>query len=251
MLAAFGVNHVCRRLGSQINENWSLEGMVKARERLEKFGIKLDQVLCPLTNSFPNILLGKSPERDREVDRFCELIRAVSKAGIPSLQYFFTLVGVPRTGRVPGRGSATHDSFYYEKAQQEPLTAAGLVSEEQYWERITFVLKRPAPVAEECKVKLACHPHDPAMPYGETYRGIHRVLTTPKALQQFLDIVPSKYHCLHFCQGTVAEMIEKPGEQIYDVIRHFGKQGKIVSVHFRNIRGTRGNFIRISVLSSY
>jgi mannonate dehydratase len=124
------------------------------------------------------------------------------------------------------------------------------VSEEQYWERITFVLKRAVPVAEEHKVKLACHPHDPAMPYGKTFRGVHRILTTPKALQRFLDIVPSKYHCLHFCQGTVAEMLEKPGEQIYDVIRQFGSQGKIASVHFRNIRGTRANFVRPSSMKA-
>ncbi len=37
-------------------------------------------------------------------------------------------------------------------------------------------------------------------------------------------------------------MLEKPGEEIYDVIRWFGSRGKIVNVHFRNIRGRRGDF---------
>jgi mannonate dehydratase len=32
-------------------------------------------------------------------------------------------------------------------------------------------------------------------------------------------------------------MLEKPGEQIYDVIRWFGSRGKIFNVHFRNIKG--------------
>ncbi len=48
---------------------------------------------------------------------------------------------------------------------------------------------------------------------------------------------PSPYHGLNFCQGTVAEMLEKPGVQIYDVIKYFGSREKIFNVHFRNIRG--------------
>ncbi len=37
-------------------------------------------------------------------------------------------------------------------------------------------------------------------------------------------------------------MLEKPGEQIYDVIRYFGSRGKIFNVHFRNIKGGFLNF---------
>ena len=37
-------------------------------------------------------------------------------------------------------------------------------------------------------------------------------------------------------------MLEKPGAQIYDVIREFGGRGKIFSVHFRNIAGGFLNF---------
>ena len=37
-------------------------------------------------------------------------------------------------------------------------------------------------------------------------------------------------------------MLAKPGEEIFDVIRHFGTRGKIFSVHFRNIAGGFLNF---------
>ena len=37
-------------------------------------------------------------------------------------------------------------------------------------------------------------------------------------------------------------MLEKPGEQIFDVIRYFGSRGKIFNVHFRNIREGFLNF---------
>jgi len=52
----------------------------------------------------------------------------------------------------------------------------------------------------------------------------------------------SPYHGLNFCQGTVCEMLENPGEEIFDVIRWFGERRKIFNVHFRNIRGGRLDF---------
>ena len=35
-------------------------------------------------------------------------------------------------------------------------------------------------------------------------------------------------------------MLDRPGEQIYDVIRYFGERKKIFNVHFRNIKGHIG-----------
>lgn len=244
VLAALGVNHVVETLPREIDDSWTADSMIRLRERTEKFGIHVEQILCPLSDTFRNIIRAKSPERDREIDRVCELIRSVAKAGIPTLQYYLNaLIGVPRTGLKPGRGGSLGTAFVYEEAKQEPpLTDVGPLTEEQYFERAAYFLKRVIPVAEEHKVRMGSHPHDPSMPYGRSFRGIHRALTTPRNLQRFLDLVPSKYHCYHFCQGTVGEMLEKPGEQIYDVIRHFGRQGRIISVHFRNITGTRGNF---------
>src|SRR6202007_1284218 len=73
-------------------------------------------------------------------------------------------------------------------------------------------------------------------------RGVHRVLGSVEGLKRFVDIVPGKYHGLNFCQGTVAEMVESPGKEIYVVIRDFGSRGKIFNVHFRNVRGGFLNF---------
>jgi mannonate dehydratase len=75
------------------------------------------------------------------------------------------------------------------------------------------------------------------MPPGKGYRGVETVLGTVDGLKRFVSIKASPYHGLNFCQGTVAEMLDKPGEQIFDVIRYFGTRKKIFNVHFRNIRG--------------
>ena len=44
---------------------------------------------------------------------------------------------------------------------------AGPVDADVYWERITYFLERVVPVAEEYKVRMACHPQDPGMPNGK------------------------------------------------------------------------------------
>lgn len=250
ILAAFGVNHICSALPSaRLDKQWSVEGLLKLKERVESFGIKLDMVPLPLSSSYitraenPNIMLGKSPERDREIDDICQMIKNTAKAGIPALKYNLSILGVIRTESTRGRGGASYSAFVYDQAKQEPsLTEAGPVDADKYWERIIYFLQRVIPVAEEFKVKLACHPHDPGMPQDKGYRGVNTVLGSVSGLKRFVDIVPSKYHGLNFCQGTVSEMLQNPGEEIFDVIRYFGSRGKIFNVHFRNIRGGVLNF---------
>jgi len=250
VLAALGVNHICSALPSpKFDEQWSLAGLMKLRERVESFGITLDMIPLPLSSSYitkaenPNIMLAKSPERDREIDDLCQMIRNTARAGIPALKYNMSILGVVRTESTPGRGGSSYSTFVYDLArQQPPQTEAGPVNADEYWERITYFLKRVVPVAEEYKVRLACHPHDPGMPFDKGYRGVHTVLGSVAGLKHFLEIMPSKYHGLNFCQGTVSEMLRNPGEEIFDVIRYFGSRGKIFNVHFRNIRGGFLNF---------
>ncbi len=249
-VAALGVTHICSSLPSaKFDENWSLEGLTRLRERVESFGIKLESVPLPLSSNYitksesPDIMLGKNPERDREIDNICKMIENCSRAGIPAVKYNLTILGVVRTDRTPGRGGSSYSTFVYQQAKQEPpLTEAGPVSREEMWERITYFLKRVIPVAEQYKVKMACHPHDPGMPEREGYRGVHRVLGSVDGLKRFIAINPSPYHGLNFCQGTVSEMLEDPAGQIFEVIRYFGVRKKIFNVHFRNIHGRFLNF---------
>ncbi len=250
VLAGFGVNHICSRLPSErLDEKWSVESLMRLRERVESFGHTLDIVPLPMSSNYitkfelPNIMLGKGPERDREIDDVCQMIRNTARAGIPSLKYNMTFLGVVRTESTRGRGGSEYSTFVYDKAKQDPpLTEAGPIDADRYWERITYFLERVVPVAEEYKVKLSCHPQDPGMPRGKGFRGVETVLGSVEGLKKFVSIKESAYHGLNFCQGTVSEMLEKPGEQIFDVIRYFGSRRKIFNVHFRNIRGGFLNF---------
>jgi mannonate dehydratase len=248
--AAFGVNNICSGLPSaKVDEAWSVDALSRFRERVESFGVSLDMVPLPMSSSeiskaeLPAIYLDKSPERDRAIDQICELIRNCAKAGIMQVKYNFTLIGIPRSGTAKGRGPSRYSEFVFERAKQDPpLTIAGKVDADTYWERITYFLEKVVPVAAEYKVKMGCHPQDPGVPKGTGWRGVDAVLGSPDGLKRFVSIKENPYHGLNFCQGTVSEQLEKPGEQIFDVIRYFGSRKKIFSVHFRNIEGGFLNF---------
>jgi len=125
--------------------------LTRLRERIEKFGIRLEMIELPTnstiaTSGIKNVLLGKSPERDREIDGICQMIRNAQKAGIPSLKYNLTILAVVRSEPTPGRGGAMYSTFDYAKAKEDPpLTEAEPVSVDPTWERITYFLERVVP----------------------------------------------------------------------------------------------------------
>lgn len=249
-LARYGVTNVCAR--ARVSEgrlHSTVDELLDLRRMAERHKLSLDildPVMLPSSHidreRNPAIMLADSPQRERDVEQFQQLIRNCAAAGIPCLKYNMSILGVLRTGHVQGRGGAMFGEWDAGKAAPPtPLTRAGTVSEDAFWERITWFLDRVVPVANECKVRLACHPHDPGTPPAG-YQGVHRVLGTIDGLKRFVSIRESQYHGLNFCQGTVSENLPDPKTQIFDVIRWFGSRGKIFNVHFRNIVGGRGHF---------
>ncbi|HLH15612.1 MAG TPA: mannonate dehydratase [Bryobacteraceae bacterium] len=253
-LARYGVRNICGypeipggRLYATVDE------LHRMQEIAGKFGVTVDCAAPPfLTSSHidrekhPAIMLAQSPERDRDIEALQTFIRNCAAAGIPSIKYNMSILGVLRLPqRTPGRGDATYSTWRLKDAHPAtPLTRAGRVDADAAWERITYFLERVVPVANEYKVRIACHPHDPGVP-PEGYQGVTRVLGTVDGLKKFISIHENPYHGLNFCQGTVSEMLRDPGQEIYDVIRYFGSRQKIFNVHFRNIRGHRDDFLEV------
>jgi len=111
----------------------------------------------------------------------------------------------------------------------------GIVSEEEQWENLRYFLECTVPVAEKAGVKMAMHPDDPPL---SPIRGIARIMSSVENYQRLVDLVPSPYNGIALCQGNFALMTD----DLPAVIRHFGQQGKIHFVHFRDVRGTPENF---------
>ena len=252
-VARFGVDAICTspkvadptRLYPTVDE---MKGMLDIADKRKVKVELVDSVL--LTSSLidreknPAIMLAQSPQRDRDIEAFQNHIRTCAATGIRTLKYNMSILGVVRLEEVPGRGDTMYNRWNYKDAaaKNPPLTRAGEVSEDAFWERINYFLERVVPVAAENKVRIACHPQDPGMP-PEGYRGITNVLGTIDGLKKFISMHENPYHGLNFCQGTISEDLYHPNDEIGDVIRYFGSRKKIFNVHFRNIRGHRDDFV--------
>ncbi|TWU09093.1 Mannonate dehydratase [Symmachiella macrocystis] len=245
-----GVNHICGHPPKPGERGyWSVEDLQKTRDVCEEHDVSLDIVALPFLSSSHidrekrgAIMLGKSPERDRDIEHIQKMIANCAAVGIPAVKYNMSLLGVLRTERTPGRGGSTYSTWKAAEAVADPsLTRAGKISDDVIWERITYFLERIIPVCEEYKIRAACHPHDPGTPPGG-FQGLNRVLGTVDGLKKFVSINESDYHGLNLCLGSTAEMLEDPAGEIVDVIHHFGERNKIFNIHFRNIRGKRGDF---------
>ena len=108
---------------------------------------------------------------------------------MPSIKYNMSILGVLRTGRTPGRGDASYSTWKLAEAHPEDAAHASPATSmpTHFWERITYFLDRVIPVANEYKIRMACHPHDPGVP-PEGYQGVDRVLGTVDGLKQFITI---------------------------------------------------------------
>ena len=248
-----GVNNICGYPPHPGKRgHWTLDDLKRTKDLCEKHDVTLDMVALPfLTSSHidretrGSIMLAKSPQRDRDIADIHKMIEGCAKVGIPAFKYNMSILGVPRTKPTPGRGGSVYSTWKAKIAKPpKPLTRAGAVTPDKFWERITYFLDRVIPVCNEHKIRAACHPHDPGVP-ASGYQGVHRVLGTVEGLQKFVQIQESPYHGLNLCLGSVAEMLQNPKKEIHDAIRWFGRRRKIFNIHFRNIRGHRGDFMEV------
>ena len=162
--AQLGVRHVCVDPPGDPH-HWSLDDLRRHKEHVESFGLSLDMVQLPLSSrpiekaESPHILLAKEPERQREIDSICGLIERLAAAGIPAAKYNLCIIGIPRTEREPGRGGSRNAAFRWSRADQSaPPGRAGILSEDENWERIDHFLGAVVPVATAAKVRLRPKP---------------------------------------------------------------------------------------------
>jgi mannonate dehydratase len=212
---------------------WDLLTLLRMKSQVESIGLNL--AVLEGAPPMEKAKLGL-PDRDEEIERFCLSIRNVGKAGIPIVCYnFMAGFGWFRTSTsTRTRGDARTSAFDYDLVKDAPPTQFGNISEEQTWENYRYFMKRVMPVAEEAKVKLALHPDDPPV---SPLLGISRIFTSVEAFDKALQIAPSEYHGLTFCQGCFSEM----GVDIPKTIHHYGK--KIFFAHFRDVRGGPLKFV--------
>ena len=241
MMRQCGVDYAVCQGGLQAIPNaaaeeqpWSLSSLRSAQQAYEKCGLEL--AVWEGRPNMEKIKLGL-PGRDEEIEVVCAMLRNMGELGIPVwCSMWMPILGVMRTSfELPTRAGARVSGFDHAQLEDESLTEHGVVCEDEQWDNLRYFLERTVPTAETAGVKMAMHPDDPPL---SPIRGVARIMSNLDNYQRLVDLVPSEANGIALCQGNFALMTD----DLPAAIRHFGNQGKIHFVHFRDVRGTPENF---------
>lgn len=238
----------------------TVDQLVALREKAESYGLIFEAIENVPIQFYLKAMLGL-PGRDEEIAEYQTTIRNMGRAGIPILGYHFMPNSVWSTSRAEeGRGGARVRVFDMATvaatapAQQRQFapqiadprffemldyTAAHPVSEAQMWDNYAYFMKAVLPVAEEAGVQLALHPDDPPV---DELGGVARLFKNPAGFKKAYEMVGhSPAWGLDLCLGCCSEM---PGgaANVREMIEFFGPKGKILYIHFRDVKGSVPHF---------
>ena len=230
--------HWCRL--DVYSKDFGYEALAHTRDNYEKHGLRIFSVInyARLT---PALLLGGS-DREAQLQVFARSIGDLGRLGIPvcDMSWIGLLPGsqVFNTSTADLNGIQTRIFDTAEYAQIDKVAGRRWPAEEVR-DALKYFLDRMLPVAEASGVRIAIHPDDP--PIAEQ-GGVARILHTFEQFRQLFDLCGSPSLGVNFCVGTWTEAGVATGKPVLDAIRWFAAHGRLIDVHFRNIRGVLPRF---------
>ncbi len=237
---------------------WETKDIKALVDKTRKHGLVFEAIENVPTHFYNKVMLGL-PGRDEQIENYQRTLRNVGRAGVPILGFHFMPNSVWRTERrAPARGGAGATKFDMRELKGKtkrqlrkylPTTLGhampifdekdGVVTADQMWSNYEYFINAVLPVAEQAGVKLALHPDDPPVPM---LGGVARIFKEPEDFKRAWRLNPKSDHWgLDLCLGCCSEM---PGgaDNVREMIRFFGPKGRILYVHFRDVKGTVPNF---------
>jgi mannonate dehydratase len=167
-----------------------------------------------------------------------QTVRNMGTVGIPILGYHWIPASVWRTPEPKRlRGGARATRFHEAEHAEAPLSFDRQYSAGEMWDNYCWYLDRILPVAEEAGVRLALHPDDPPVP---VLGGVARIFGSLEGFRRAMDRYDSPNHGLDFCMGCWSEM--GGHENVMKGLDTFVPHGKIIYIHFRDVKGTADCF---------
>lgn len=257
-----------------VGEVWPEDRIFELKKIVEDAGLKFEVIES--VNVHEDIKLGL-PSRDRYIENYKQTIRNLAKAGVKVICYnFMPVFDWLRTDlakKLPDGSEVmeynhemlknmTPDELvksmekgsqgfslpgwesYRLKQLQSLFEMYKDVDENKLLQNLIYFLENIIPVCEQCDVKMAIHPDDPPW----SLFGLPRVVTNKENIEKFLKAVDSPYNGLTLCTGSLGANREN---NIPELIRYFGKMGRIHFMHVRNIKFTgERSFYETSHLST-
>jgi mannonate dehydratase len=197
------------------------------------------------------------PERDAKIEVYRQHLRSLAAAGIPYTTYAHMANGIWSTDREISRGASARA---YDAAAvgvgnwagtpyAPPLTHGRAYTEAEIWDNYTYFIRAVAPLAEELGVLIGIHPDDPPL---LALGGVPRcIFSSFDGYARALEIANSPNVGMCLCVGCWLEGGQGMGRGVIDTIQHFGRQGKIFKVHFRNVDAPLPHFVESFLNNGY
>ncbi|TPE70053.1 mannonate dehydratase [Halalkalibacterium halodurans] len=236
-----------------VGEVWPKEKILALKNDIERHGLTLDVIESVPVHE--DIKLGK-PTRDRYIENYKQTLRHLAECGIETVCYNFMPVFdwtrsqldfkledgsealiyeedvISRTNPLSGELELPGwDTSYENESLKGVLQAYKKISEEDLWDHLTYFVQAIMPVADEVGIKMAIHPDDPPW----SIFGLPRIVTNKANLERLLSLYDSPNHGITMCSGSLGA---NEANDLPEMIRHFGGQGRIHFAHARNIKRT-------------
>jgi mannonate dehydratase len=225
------------RRAKQLGVNWALGGGLPLpwqeagiRACIESYragGMNIVRLAFPYIDSIVLAL----PDRDEQLDKLRQSIRAAGRAGLKLIEYnFYVQRASEGYYEETGRAGAGYTAYDYDRVKGlPPLPGKGTHTADELWKNAEYMLKAIVPVAVESGIRLAIHPNDPPSLMSH---GSPQILATFAGWKRYLSLVDSPSNGLTYDCGVSRELGEDPVE----VCRYLGSRDRINHVHFRNVR---------------
>ncbi len=241
-------------------EVWTEEEIRAYVEEVHAAGLEVEVIES--VNVHEDIKMGL-PTRDRYIENYCTTIRNLAKYGIKVIVYnFMPVFDWLRTDLarlIPEDGS---NSLYFDEAELGAMTPVDLVrstiencngftlpgwepdrlaelettmnryksiTEDDLRANYKYFLGGILPTCEECGVKMAVHPDDPAWPIF----GLPRIAHSQADFDKIVALHDSPCNTLCLCTGSLGS---DPANDLPAIIRHFGAMDRIGCLHVRNVK---------------
>ena len=246
--------------GKAAGEVWTPEEIKAYMDEVHASGLECEVIES--VNVHEDIKMGL-PTRDSYIANFKTTVENLARYGVKVIVYnFMPVFDWLRTDlarEIPEDGS---NSLYFDEAELgemtptdlvrrtientngftlpgwEPARLAELEATLERYQSITpddlrrnfkYFLDAVIPTCEACRVKLACHPDDPAWPVF----GLPRIAHSQEDYDKIVKLHDSPSNTVCLCTGSLGS---NPDNDIPAVIRHFGQMDRIGALHVRNVK---------------
>jgi mannonate dehydratase len=233
------------------------ENFLRLRRWVEAAGLKIWNIGNTDVHNMEEVTLNL-PGRDQKIEQYKQYLRNLAEAGIFYTTYAHMGNGIWSTEREPIRGGASSRAFDLAKADkgywagkvfEGPLTHGRKYSEEEIWDNFNYFIRQVIPVAEELGMRIGIHPDDPPV---EALGGVPRcIFGSFDGYERALNLAASPNIGMCLCCGCWLEGGPAMGRDVIETIRHFGGQGKLFKVHFRNVTQPMPHFVETFLDDGY